>query len=62
LATSATTTPLPIDIASLAPNASTTVTLSFPSIAGKAGDEEYVSIYGFHDGGGIALTAAETLP
>ncbi len=62
LATSATTTTLPSDITSLAPNGTKTVTLSFPSSAGKAGEAQYLSIYGAYAGGGIALSSVETLP
>lgn len=61
LATSATTTTLPTDI-TLAPKGSKTVTLNFPSTAGKAGKEEYLSIFGSYAGGGIALSSVETLP
>jgi hypothetical protein len=62
LATSATTTPLPIDIASLAAQGTKTVTLNFPSTAGKAGEEEYLMLYGAYSGGGISQSALETLP
>jgi len=62
LVTSATSTTLPIDIASISPSGTKTVTLSFPSSTYKAGDEEYVLLYGSYTGGGIALSSVETLP
>jgi hypothetical protein len=62
LATSETLTPLPVDIASIAAGGTKTVTLSFPSAAGKAGEEEYLLLYGSYVGGGITLSSVETLP
>jgi hypothetical protein len=58
----ATSTSLPVDIASIAPNSTKSVTLNFPSSAGEAGGQEYLSIFGSYAGGGIALTSVETLP
>jgi hypothetical protein len=62
LATTASTTTLPIDIASFAPRTSKTVTLSFPSSAGKAGAELYLVLEGSFVGGGISLISLETVP
>jgi len=62
LATSATSTPLPIDITSIAPNDSKTVTVSFRSSASKAGEAKFLLIYGSYAGGGIALSSVEALP
>lgn len=62
LATTETSTTLPIDIASLAPSGVKAVTLSFPSSVGKAGVKRFLSLYGSYIGGGISLTSLETLP
>jgi hypothetical protein len=62
LATSDTSTVLPVDIASIAAGGTKTVTLSFPSAAGEAGEEEYLLLYGAYVGSGISLNSIETLP
>jgi hypothetical protein len=62
LATSETSTPLPVEIASIAPGGTKSVTLSFPSSVGKAGDERYLLLDGSYAGGGISLSSLETLP
>lgn len=61
LGTSASTS-LPLNIASIAPKGTKTVTLNFPASAGIAGEAEYLSISGSYTGGGISLTSVETLP
>jgi hypothetical protein len=62
LATSPTSTSLPVDIASIAAGGTKTVTLSFPSSAGKAGEQEYLLLYGSYAGGGISLSSLVTFP
>jgi len=62
LATTETSTTIPIDIAALAPKGVKAVTLSFPSSVGKAGVQRYLLVYGSYAGGGISLTSLETLP
>ncbi len=62
LATSETSTLLPVDIASIAAGGTTTVTLSFPSGTGKAGEEAYLLLYGSYAGGGISLNSIELIP
>jgi len=62
LATTNSSTALPIDIASIAARAGKTVTLAFPSSAGKAGEEVYLLLYGSYVGGAISLNSIETLP
>jgi probable HAF family extracellular repeat protein len=62
LATSASLTPLPLDIASIAPGGNKPVTVSFPSSAGKAGEAAYLLLYGSYVGGGISLNDLETIP
>jgi len=62
LATSETSAPLPLDIGSIAPAGTKTVTLSFPSSAGKAGEQVFLLLDGAYAGGGISLSSPETLP
>lgn len=62
LATTATSTPLPVEIASIQPKGTKTLTFRFPSSAGKPGEEEYLLIYGSYAGGGMTLSAVDTLP
>jgi hypothetical protein len=62
LATSETSTALPLDIASIAAGGTKTLTLSFPADTGKTGEEEYLLLYGSYVGGGISLNSIETLP
>lgn len=62
LGTTATSSALPIDITSIAPNGSKTVTLNFPASAGKAGTQEFLLLYGSYAGGGFSLSSLETLP
>jgi hypothetical protein len=62
LATAVTSTVTPIDITSIAPNGSKTVTLTFPSSAGKAGAEAYLLLNGSYAGEGISLSSLEILP
>jgi len=62
LANTASSTALPIDIASLAPLTTETVTLNFPSSAGNAGDQEFLVLDGSYAGGAIVLTSVELLP
>jgi hypothetical protein len=62
LATSETSNPLPVEIASIAAGGTKSVTLSFPSSAGKAGDEVHLLLDGAYAGGGISLSSPETLP
>jgi probable HAF family extracellular repeat protein len=61
LATSSTSSSLPVDIV-IASNGTKTVTLDFPSAVGKAGEKEFLLLYGSYTGGGISLNSSETLP